>query len=262
MHRCSVNSGLSLHSRAPGETARDSPLRHPGLPSFGPPGDLLGDTFRGHLRSGAIAMVYRCAPAATLTSGLGTMVGPGQKIRLPPQSVEHVAHMRASFVTSVVAHVALLLWCFVSIADPKPFDVAAVEPMTVDLVPTAQVDQPANPIPRSTIDSARPSPMPDRKPEPDNKQSRKGNSISAALQQTRLNETKTKSSVDAPPVGELVVGPQVAESLPRRLNRSASRARLRARQAFPWRRSPHSRCRCKDVGTRRLACPTSRNCMS
>lgn len=122
--------------------------------------------------------------------------------------------MRASLVTSVVAHVALLLWYLVSIADPKPLDAAAVEPMTVDLVLTEQVDQPANPSLRSTIDIARPSPMPDRQLGPDNRQRPKGNSIPATLQPTQLNEPKTTSSMDAPPVGELVVGPRIAAPLP------------------------------------------------
>jgi len=121
--------------------------------------------------------------------------------------------MRASLVSSVIAHLALLLWYFVSIADPKPFDAVAVEPMTVDLVPTEQVDQPAHPPPRPAIDITRPSPMPDRQLGPDNKPSPKGNSTPAALQQKQLLETKTQNSTDAPQVGELVVGPQIAEPL-------------------------------------------------
>ena len=52
--------------------------------------------------------------------------------------------MRTNLLISVIAHAALLAWYVVSVADPKPFDAVAVEPMTVDLVAADQVDRSAN----------------------------------------------------------------------------------------------------------------------
>jgi hypothetical protein len=121
--------------------------------------------------------------------------------------------MRASLVTSIIAHLALLLWYVVSVADPKPFDAIAVEPMTVDLISAEQIDQPAIPPARLAIDIPANSPMPDQQPRSDDKLSLKTTSTPADLQQTPPLETEAQGSSHAPQVGELVVGPRIAEPL-------------------------------------------------
>jgi hypothetical protein len=117
--------------------------------------------------------------------------------------------MRANLLISVIAHIALVAWYVVSVADPKPFDAVAVEPMTVDLVPADQVDKSANLLPRPTIETPefRPTPAQDR--DPNDKPSFKTASAPTDPQQSRRLESKSQGSSNAPQVGELVVGPRI-----------------------------------------------------
>jgi hypothetical protein len=116
--------------------------------------------------------------------------------------------MRASLLTSAIAHVALLTWYLVSFADPKPFDAIAVEPMTVDLVPAEQ--EPAPLSPRPAIDTPELSPTPDQQAGGANKPNLKTIS-KPTRQQTRAPESQSQGSSNTPQVGELVVGPRVTE---------------------------------------------------
>jgi hypothetical protein len=119
--------------------------------------------------------------------------------------------MRASLLTSAIAHVVLLAWYLVSFADPKPFDAIAVEPMMVDLVPAEQ--EPATLSPRPAIDIPELSPTPDQQAAGANKPNLKTISKPSNPQQTRLLESQSQGSSNTPQVGELVVGPRITEPL-------------------------------------------------
>jgi len=119
--------------------------------------------------------------------------------------------MRTNLLVSVIAHVALLAWYVVSVADPKPFDAVAVEPMTVDLVPADQVDRSTNLSPRPAIETPEFRPTPDQERGPHDKPSFKTASAPTNPQQTQRLESKSQGSSNAPQVGELVVGPQITE---------------------------------------------------
>jgi hypothetical protein len=120
--------------------------------------------------------------------------------------------MRTGVVTSVVVHVALLLWYFVSVGAPRPFDAVPVEPMTVDLVAPEQVDRPPNQVP-SELPIAELSPLPVRQLGPDNKPSAKPPSIPAGVQHTLSPESQSAASSNSPQGGELVLGPRIVEPL-------------------------------------------------
>jgi len=124
---------------------------------------------------------------------------------------EHVAHMRTNLLISVTAHVALLAWYVVSVADPKPFDAVAVEPMTVDLVPADQVDRSANLSPPPAIETPEFRPTPDQERGPHAKPSFKTASAPTNPPQGRRLESKSQGPSNAPQVGELVVGPRITE---------------------------------------------------
>lgn len=120
--------------------------------------------------------------------------------------------MRACLVTSLIAHVALLLWYFVSVAAPKPFDEVAIEPITVDLVSAEQADQPAPPRPAITVPEF--SPMPEQQqPAPDRKLNLKGQTTATERQQPQPPESGSQGSSTAPQVGALVLGPRITEPL-------------------------------------------------
>jgi hypothetical protein len=119
--------------------------------------------------------------------------------------------MRAYLLTSAIAHVVLLVWYFVSFADPKPFDAVAVEPMTVDLVPVEQVDTPPNLSPRPAIHIPELTPTPEQPTGTADKPSPKTNPKPAGSQQTPPLESQSQGSSNTPPVGELVLGPRVTE---------------------------------------------------
>jgi hypothetical protein len=119
--------------------------------------------------------------------------------------------MRTNFVISVIAHVALLAWYVVSVANPKPFDAVTVEPITVDLVPADQVDRSANLSPRPAIETPEFQPTPDQERGPHDKPSFKAASAPTNPQQSRRLESKSQGSSNAPQVGELVVGPRITE---------------------------------------------------
>jgi hypothetical protein len=119
--------------------------------------------------------------------------------------------MRANLLISVIAHVVVLVWYVVSVADPKPFDAIAVEPITVDLVPAEEVDTSANLSPRPVIEVPQFWPTPDQQTGADNKPSVKATSAPTNPQQTRRVESKSQGSSNAPQVGELVVGPRITE---------------------------------------------------
>jgi hypothetical protein len=121
--------------------------------------------------------------------------------------------MRANLLTSAVAHVALLVWYLISFADPKPFDTVAVEPMTVDLIPAEQVDTPPNLSPRPAIDVPELTPTPDQQKGAAKKPSLTTTSKPTDPQQTRPLESQSQGSSNAPQVGELVLGPRIAEPL-------------------------------------------------
>ena len=119
--------------------------------------------------------------------------------------------MRANLLISVIAHVALLAWYVVSVADPKPFDAVAVEPMTVDLVPAEQVERSANLPRRPAIETPEFRPTPDQEKGPHDKPSFKTVPAPTDPQQSRRLESKSQGSSNAPQVGELVVGPRITE---------------------------------------------------
>jgi hypothetical protein len=125
--------------------------------------------------------------------------------------LSNVAHMRANLLISVIAHVALLTWYVASVADPKPFDAVAVEPMTVDLVSAEQLDRSINRFPRPAIEIPEFRPTPDQQRGPQDKPSFNTASAPAAPQQIRRIEGKSQGSANAPQVGELVVGPRITE---------------------------------------------------
>jgi hypothetical protein len=117
--------------------------------------------------------------------------------------------MRASLLTSAVAHVVLLAWYLVSFADPKPFDAIAVDPIMVDLVPAEQ--EPPTLSPRPAIDTPELSPTPDQQAAGANKPSLKTISKPTNPRQTRPLESQLQGSANTPQVGELVVGPRITE---------------------------------------------------
>jgi len=119
--------------------------------------------------------------------------------------------MRANLVISAIAHVVVLVWYVVSVADPKPFDAIAVEPITVDLVPAEQVDTSANLSPRPALEIPQFRPTPGQQTGADNKPSVKATSAPTNPQQTRQLGRTSQGSSNAPQVGELVVGPRITE---------------------------------------------------
>jgi hypothetical protein len=119
--------------------------------------------------------------------------------------------MRASLITSAIAHVVLLAWYLVSFADPKPFDAIAVEPMTVDLVPAEQEPPTLSASPR--VDIPELSPTPDQQTGGTNKPNLKTISKPTKPPQARPFVSQPQESSNTPQTGELVVGPRVTEAV-------------------------------------------------
>lgn len=118
--------------------------------------------------------------------------------------------MRASLLTSAIAHVALLVWYLAFFADPKPFDAVAVEqPVMVDLVPAEQ--EPPTLSSPPAIDTSELRPTPEQQAGGANKPNLKTVSKRTNPQQTAPLESQSQASSNAPQMGELVVGPRVTE---------------------------------------------------
>lgn len=83
--------------------------------------------------------------------------------------------MRAGLITSICAHLLLLLWGLFGLPDTKPFDSTVVEALPVDIVPISEVtslqkgkktaDVKKPPAPEQTAKAEEPKPEPP-KPEP------------------------------------------------------------------------------------------------
>jgi len=120
--------------------------------------------------------------------------------------------MRASLLTSAIAHVALLVWYLAFFADPTPFDAVAVEPVMVDLVPAEPAEQEPPTLPsRPAIDIPELRPTPDQQAGGANKPNLKTISKRSSPQQTAPPESQSQGSSNTLQMGELVVGPRVTE---------------------------------------------------
>jgi hypothetical protein len=72
--------------------------------------------------------------------------------------------MRAGFIISSIAHVAIITLGVVSLSSPKPFEVAAVEPVPVDIIPIEELTQVVQGDEKANI-SEKPAPKPTKKAE-------------------------------------------------------------------------------------------------
>lgn len=73
--------------------------------------------------------------------------------------------MKTGFATSVALHVAVLVFAAVSLSAPRPFDVADMEAMPVDIVPVESITK-TQQGDKEAPKSEKPAPLPTKRPDP------------------------------------------------------------------------------------------------